>query len=96
VFTWCLPTLLGVAAFLVAFPIDRQVPFWPHLNIAELFGAWFLFIAPAATTVALVKFIKGTKQGRITRTRKWLSLAVVTVAFLLNLLLLVGLYAATS
>ena len=96
VLAWCLPTLLGVAAFLAAFPIDRQISFWPRLNIAELFCAWFLFVTPSTTTVALVKFTKLSKLGYITRTAKWLLSAVITVAVLLNVLLLFGLYAAAA
>jgi hypothetical protein len=96
VLAWCLPTLLGVAAFLFAFPIDRQIPFLPRLNIAEVFCAWFLFATPVATTVAIVKFTKDSKLGQITRIAKWLLWAVITVAILLNLLLLFGFYAAAA
>ena len=92
---WCLPTLLGFVAFLFAFPIDREISYWPHLNFAELFGAWFLFVTPVATTVALVTFIKYVRRGHITRISKWLLLAVMIVAILLNLLLLFGFVAAT-
>jgi hypothetical protein len=37
VLAFCAPALLGFALFFVSFPIDRQIPFWPHLNLAELF-----------------------------------------------------------
>jgi hypothetical protein len=93
---WCLPTLLGIAAFLISFPIDRQVPFWPHLNIAEAFCAWFLLVTPAATTVGIVKLTRGSRLGQITTTAKWLLLTVITIAVLLNVFLLFGLYAAAN
>jgi hypothetical protein len=95
VFAWCLPTFLGIAAFLLAFPIDRQIPFWPHANLAEVFGAWFLFVAPAATTLAIVTFTKQARRGLFTRAPKWILVLVLTLAILLNLLLLVGLYATS-
>jgi hypothetical protein len=96
VLAWCLPTLLGAAAFLCAFPIDRQIPSWPRLNIAEVFCAWFLFATPAATMIAIVKFTRDSKLGHFTRITKWLLRAVITVAILLNLLLLFGFYAAAA
>jgi hypothetical protein len=79
ILVWCLPTLLGFVAFLFAFPIDREISFWPHLNFAELFGAWFLFVTPVTTTVAIVMFIKYVRRGHITRISKWLLLGVMIV-----------------
>jgi len=43
VLAFCAPALLGFAQFFVSFPIDRQIPFWPHLNLAELFYVVVLF-----------------------------------------------------
>ena len=91
-----MPALLGFAAFLVAFPIDRPLPFWPHLSLAEIFGIWFLFVTPAATTVAIVMFTKRTRLGQITSTPKWLLFAAMGLAILLNLFALLGLYAAAK
>jgi hypothetical protein len=96
VLPWCLPALLGFVAFFFAFPIDRQISFWPHLNFAELFGIWFLFVTPATTTVAIVMFIMQVRQRHLTQTSKWLLLAAMIVAILLNLFILFGLYAATA
>ena len=93
---WCLPALLGFAAFLVAFPIDRRIPFWHHLSLAETFGAWFLFVVPPATTVAIAIFRKCTKAGNIASTSKWFLLATLVLAILLNLVILLGLYAAAN
>ncbi len=95
VYAWCLPTFLGIAAFLLAFPIDRQIPFWPHANLAEVFGAWFLLVAPTATTLAIVTFTKQARRGLSNRTPKWILVVVVTLSILLNLLVLIGLYAAS-
>jgi hypothetical protein len=95
VLAWCLPTLLGIAGFLVSFPIDRQIPFWPHLNFAEIFAAWFLFFTPVSTTVAIVKLTRSARGGLIHRTSKWLLLASISVSVLMNLLVLLGLFAAT-
>ena len=52
---WCLPALLGFLAFLFAFPIDRRIPHWFPLNLAEILALWFLFIAPVTTVIAVVK-----------------------------------------
>lgn len=93
---WCLPALLGFVAFFFAFPIDRQISFWPHLNLAELFGIWFLFVTPVTTTVAIVIFIRQVRHGHLIRTARWLSLTAMIVAILLNLFILFGLYAATT
>lgn len=93
---WCLPTLLGVAAFLISFPIDRRIPFLPHLSIAEAFCAWFLLVTPAATTTGVVKLTRGSRLGQITTTAKWLLLTVIAIAVLLNVFLLFGLYAAAN
>jgi len=93
---WCLPVLLGFVVFLIAFPIDRKIPFWPHWSLAEVFGAWFLFVTPPATVVAIVTYRRHARLGHISSTPKWLLLVAMTVAILLNLLLLFGLYAAAT
>ena len=86
--------LLGFVAFLVAFPIDRKIPFWPHWSLAEGFATWFLFVTPPAIMCAIVTFRRRIRRGCLSSTAKWLLLAVITVAILLNLLLLFGLHAA--
>jgi hypothetical protein len=91
---WCLPALLGFSAFLLAFPIDRRIPFWPHLSLAEFFGVWFLLVSPVATTVAILTFVKNRKL--FPSLRKWLLVAAVTMSVLLNLFVLLGLYAAAA
>jgi hypothetical protein len=91
---WCLPALLGFSAFLLAFPIDRRIPFWPHLSLAEVFGVWFLLVSPVTTMVAIVMFARPRKL--FPSLRKWLLVAAVTVSVLLNLFVLLGLYAAAA
>jgi hypothetical protein len=63
---WCLPSLLGFLAFLFAFPIDRKIPFWPHLSIAEVFILWFLFITPITTVIAIITLLKSLPATRAT------------------------------
>ena len=53
-FLCCLPSLLGLLVFLLAFPIDRRIPHWFPLNLAEVFTLWFLFITPVTTVIAIV------------------------------------------
>src|SRR5258708_7082369 len=59
----CLPALLGFALFLLSFPIDRVIPFWPHLSLAVVFLLWFLFVAPITTATAFVKFNRGRRRA---------------------------------
>jgi hypothetical protein len=87
--------LLGFVAFLVAFPIDRKVPFWPHWSLAEGFANWFLFVTPPAIICAIVTFRRRARRGYLSSS-KGLLLAAIIVAVLLNLLLLFGLYAAAT
>lgn len=58
VLVWCLPALGGFGAFLLSFPIDRQIPFWPRLSLVEMFALWFLFVTPVATAIAIVALTK--------------------------------------
>lgn len=96
VLVWCLPSLGGFAGFLASFPIDRQISFWPHLNLAEIFGSWFLFITPIACAVAIVKFIGQARRSHASRVSKSLLLVAITVSILVNLFVLFGLYAAAT
>jgi hypothetical protein len=95
VFLWCLPALLGFAFFLAAFPIDRTIPFWPHLNLAEAFLFWFLFPAPIATATAIVKFKRQKRSNQAFSTSKLLGWTVVVVSVLVNAFVLLGLWGAT-
>jgi len=92
---WCLPSLLGFVAFLFSFPIDRQIPFWPHLNLAEIFTLWFLFITPIATVIAIVLLIKRNRIGRTTRLIKLLLWAAIAASLLVNAFVLLGMWAST-
>jgi hypothetical protein len=95
VFAWCLPALLGFALFLGSFPIDRRIPFWPHLNLAELYAAWFFFITPFTTGVAIVALVKRRRRGRIPLFPQFLSWTAITLSLVVNLLVLVGMWAST-
>jgi hypothetical protein len=53
VILWCLPSLLGFLLFLLSFPISRSIPFWPQVNLEEVFFFWFLVITPIAIVIAL-------------------------------------------
>jgi len=88
VLLWCAPSLLGFALFLVSFPIDRIVPFWPHLSIAEIFLYWFVFIAPITTVIGIVILMK-RRRGLATfpKVAAWLA---ITISVLANLFVLLG------
>jgi hypothetical protein len=95
VLLWCLPSLLGFAAFLVAFPIDRVIPFWPHLSVAEVFFFWFLFVAPSATAIAIVIFKRHIQAGRLAPAGRVFAWVAMIVAVLVNAFVLFGLWAST-
>lgn len=92
---WNLFVLVSFSVFLVSFPIDREIPFWPHLNLAEIFALWFLFVTPIAVVMSFVKFVKYARSGRRRRLSKSLVLASTVLATLANLLVLFGLGAAS-
>ena len=85
---WCFPSLMGFLLFLVSFPLDRQVPVWPHLQIAEIFALWFVFIAPAATVAATVLLI--TRRRRTARLPKVLGWVAISLSMLANAFVLLG------
>lgn len=88
VLLWCSPSLLGLASFLVSFPIYRRTPFWPHLEIAEIFAFWFVFITPVTTVVAIVIFIRrwGGTKGLL----RIIGSLAVSVGVLANAFVLLG------
>jgi hypothetical protein len=90
---WCLPSLLGFLTFLFAFPIDRRVPFWPHLSLAETFTLWFLFIAPIATAIAIVTQVKRKRAG-IALLAKLLVWTAIAISLVVNAFVLVGMWAS--
>ncbi|HEY6388624.1 MAG TPA: hypothetical protein VIX91_23345 [Candidatus Acidoferrum sp.] len=93
VFVWCLPTLGGFVMFLLSFPIDRHIPFWPRLSFAEILTLWFLFVAPIATIIAVVALIRRRRSAHIaTRVLAW---TMIAVSVLVNAFVLVGMWAAT-
>src|SRR4029077_17139055 len=88
VFIWCLPCLLGFVLFFLSFPIDRRIPFWPHLMIVDIFFRWFLFVTPFATVIAFVLFLKRSRAGGIDRFTRKLIWVTVAVSLIVNALIL--------
>ena len=95
VLLWCLPALLGFILFLFSFPIDRQIPFWPHWNLALLFLAWFLFVAPIATVIAIIVLLKTRKSGFRHPLITVLVWTAVILSVLASAFILVGMWAST-
>jgi hypothetical protein len=85
---WCFPSLGGLALFLCSFPIDRQIPFWPHLQIAEIFAYWFVFIAPVTTVIATVLLVM--RRRRIPRLPKVVGWLAISMSVLANAFVLLG------
>jgi hypothetical protein len=95
VFLWCLPALGGFVMFLLSFPIDRQILFWPRLSLAEMFTVWFLFVAPIATIIAAVALIRRRRSAHIATFTRVLAWTTIAVSVLVNAFILVGMWAAT-
>ena len=95
IFVWCLPALGGFVMFLLSFPIDRQIPFWPRLSFAEIFTMWFLFVAPIATIIAAVALIRRRRSAHIATFTRVLAWTTIAVSVLVNAFVLVGMWAAT-
>jgi hypothetical protein len=95
VFVWCLPAIGGFVMFLLSFPIDRQIPFWPRLSFAEIFTLWYLFVTPVATMIAVVALIRRRRLAHIATFTRVLAWATITISVLLNAFMLVGMWAAT-
>jgi hypothetical protein len=92
----CAPTFLGFALFLVSFPIDRQLPVWPRLNLVEVFTLWFIFVTPVTTITAIVSLLRRKRRGRIPRLPYFLLWSAIAVCFVVNALMVLGLIAATT
>jgi len=82
-------------AFLFSFPIDRQVPFWPHLELDEIFALWFFFFTPITTAIAIVMLIKRGRIERISPLLKSLLWAAIALSLLVNAFILLGVWAST-
>jgi len=86
----CLPSILGFLTFLFSFPIDRQIRFWPHETIAEIFIQWFLFITPVTTAIAIIMLIKRRRAREMTLWVKLLSWTAVAVSLVINAIVVLG------
>jgi hypothetical protein len=95
VLVWCWPSLLGLAFFVLSFPIDRHIPFWPHLSLADIFTLWFFFITPVTTAIAIIMLIKRGRSGHIAVPMRILAWLAITLSALANILMLLGMWAAT-
>ena len=95
VFLWCVPSLGGFATFLLSFPIDRQISFWPHSNLAEVFTLWFLLAAPIATLIAIVTLIRRSRSAESRRFTKALAWTAIAVSVLVNAFVLAGMWTAS-
>jgi hypothetical protein len=95
IFAWCLPALGGFVMFLLSFPIDRHIPFWPRLSFAEILTLWFLFVAPIATIIAVVALIRRRRSAHIATFTRVLAWTIIAVSVLVNAFVLVGMWAAT-
>jgi hypothetical protein len=87
---WCLPSLLGFLAFLFSFPIDRQIPFWPHQSIAEIFVQWFGLITPVTTLIAIITLIKRRRAVGMTLWVKLLAWTVIALCLIINAFVILG------
>ena len=82
--------MLAFVFFFFSFPIDRKIPFWPHLNLAELYSLWFLFVTPISTLVAFIVLVRRRWMG-VGSILAWI---LVVASVVVNALVLLGLYAA--
>jgi hypothetical protein len=87
---WCLPCFLGFLAFLFSFPIYRQIPFWPHLSIAEIVVMWFGLITPVTTLIAIITLIKRRRAGGMTTWVKLLAWTVIALCLIINAFVILG------
>jgi hypothetical protein len=87
---WCLPALCGFLAFLFSFPIYRQIPFWPHMDIAEIFAMWFVLVTPVTTLIAIITVIKRRRAGDMTTRVRLLTWAVIALCLVINAFVLLG------
>ena len=81
---WCLPSLLGFASFIFAFPIDRSIPFLPSLNLAEIFASWFLFVTPVTTVIAIFTLVKRKRREQMASSNKAVAWIVIAVSAVVN------------
>jgi hypothetical protein len=93
VFAWCSPCLLAFALFLFSPSIGR-LPFWPRWSIAETLFFWDIFIAPLATVIAFLIFLRRRRHiASFTRKLGW---TMLTITLLVNGFMLLALWFALS
>jgi hypothetical protein len=84
----CSPSLLAFALFLVSFPIDRVIPFWPHLSLAEIYVYWFGLVTPVTTVIGIVILV--TRRRSLPTFPKVMAWLTITISVLANLFVLLG------
>ena len=89
---WCLPSLLVFVLFLFSFPIDRSIPFWPHWDLVTIYSIWFVFVAPVATVIAFVLFMKRRRQGQVVSFTRLLVWIALTLSVVVDLFMLLAVY----
>jgi hypothetical protein len=93
---WCLPTLLGFVVLLFSFPINRHIPRWFPLSLAEIFALWFLLVAPATTVYAIFILLKRPRSTERPLHAKLLVSSVVIVSVILDALVFLGLWSLSD
>ena len=78
----------------MSFPIDREIPFWPHWTFAEAFFLWFIFISPITIFIGFVVYLKRRKHGRIRPLIRFAMWTTLTLSLVVNGFMLLGLWAA--
>jgi hypothetical protein len=88
VLAWCLPSLLGLRLlfFSIFIADDKILP--PHVR--EFYFVWFLFVAPVATLIAFLVFVRRKWTGRVAILPALLACVVLIVSVLANLFALLA------
>jgi hypothetical protein len=63
-------------------------------NLAEISGIWFLFVTPVTTVIAIVTLVKHGKI-RVMFLAKLITWLAIVLSFVLNAVVLLGLWAST-
>lgn len=83
----CLPSLLSFVLVFDLRPTVRLIP--PRLDVFCL--VWFLVVAPTATLLAIIVFVRRMRKRGVALLPAFLAYAVLTASVLANLFALVGL-----
>ena len=95
VIVWSLPSLISVLLFACMFPSGRALSVWPHTAVAEGSFYWFLTITPVTTIVAVVRVMRYTRRNQLQTGLKAFAWGLIVLSIMLNLVVLIGLAAAS-